>query len=331
MVDGKSSYSGGIGGLPLDSLGWYLGGQRTASGPENLHQGMIQEFRFSTSVWANDSLEDWQETEYANQSSPSTFYTISDESAIVVAVCPLWGNPLYAGQSQQFTATSNGAITWQNPSGLGTLSDNGLYTAPAAIGSQQSISITVVSQADNSQPASASLSLYPPVNVALSPTTGALSAWQSLQYTATVANCMSCNVTWSVSPAIGSVSSTGMYVAPVTIDSAQTVTITASSADDSTKSASAAVTLSPSSSVPIRINAGWSTVVDFVGRTWLADFDLGGDCTISWYTATGSFAPQAGLNPEYDTYRTCTLGGYTIPAPTGDYFVTLKFADPQYS
>jgi hypothetical protein len=72
-----------------------------------------------------------------------------------------------------------------------------------------------------------------------------LGASQTRQFTASVSGSSNTAVSWSVSPAVGSISSSGLYTAPASITSAQTVTVKATSAADSSKSATASVTLSP--------------------------------------------------------------------------------------
>jgi hypothetical protein len=70
-----------------------------------------------------------------------------------------------------------------------------------------------------------------PVTVSVTPKTVGLGANQSQTFTATVQNSTNQNVTWSISPNVGSInSSTGAYKAPSTISSAQPVTVTATSA-----------------------------------------------------------------------------------------------------
>src|SRR6185437_3242927 len=54
---------------------------------------------------------------------------------------------LSAGQSTQFAAnvtggSGNTAVTWSLNPNLGTISSSGLYTAPAAINSQQTVTVT---------------------------------------------------------------------------------------------------------------------------------------------------------------------------------------------
>jgi hypothetical protein len=76
---------------------------------------------------------------------------------VVVSVSPGTAM-LYGGQSQQLTATMtnsiNTAVTWTiNPAGTGTISAAELYTAPASITSQQTVTITATSQADTTKSA----------------------------------------------------------------------------------------------------------------------------------------------------------------------------------
>src|SRR5205085_7914147 len=57
------------------------------------------------------------------------------------------------------------------------------------------------------------------------------------------------SVTWSISPAVGTISSTGLntsrYTAPANITNPQTVTVTATSVADPTKTSSGIVNLAP--------------------------------------------------------------------------------------
>jgi Concanavalin A-like lectin/glucanases superfamily/IPT/TIG domain/Putative Ig domain len=85
----------------------------------------------------------------------------------------------------------------------------------------------------------------PSITVTISPAAATLSANQTQQFTATVQNAGDPTVTWTLSPNIGSVSSSGLYIAPSSVSTQQSVTVTATSVADSSKSASAAVTLVP--------------------------------------------------------------------------------------
>jgi hypothetical protein len=93
-----------------------------------------------------------------------------------------------------------------------------------------------------------------PVEISISPATTALTARQSQQFSAAVANSSNTAVTWSVAlgpnaPAgaqAGTVDTTGLYTAPHAISSQYTVIVTAQSAANPAKSASAGITLNPS-------------------------------------------------------------------------------------
>ena len=83
------------------------------------------------------------------------------------------------------------------------------------------------------------------ISVTVTPTGASLHGAQSLQFSATVAGSMNPSVTWTMTPMIGALSSTGLYTAPQNISGNQTVILTATSVADPTKSASVTITLLP--------------------------------------------------------------------------------------
>ena len=90
-----------------------------------------------------------------------------------------------------------------------------------------------------------------PVSVTLIPVSVSLTAAQKQAFTATVANTSNTAVTWSLSAAVGSISSAGLYTAPASVTSAQTVTVTATSVANPAVSARAVVSLTPAVSVTL--------------------------------------------------------------------------------
>src|SRR5262249_17581399 len=81
--------------------------------------------------------------------------------------------------------------------------------------------------------------------VSVSPGSASLTVNQTQQFTATLTG-LSGGVTWSINPSTsGTISTGGLYTAPSTINSQQTVTVTATSTANTSKSASATVTLKP--------------------------------------------------------------------------------------
>jgi len=111
--------------------------------------------------------------------SASANVTVSATTPVVaISISPASASLVTSG-TRQFTATvtgsSNTAVGWQvsgvagGNSVLGTISTSGMYTAPAAVPSPATVTVTAVSQADTSKSASAPVTLSAPP-----PTTGAL-------------------------------------------------------------------------------------------------------------------------------------------------------------
>ncbi|MFY9853730.1 MAG: hypothetical protein WAK26_07630, partial [Terracidiphilus sp.] len=165
---------------------------------------------------------------------------------------------LPAGGTQQFIATvtntTNTAVTWTlDPVGVGSISSSGLYTAPATLNGQQTVSVIATSQADPTQSASATVTLGQAAaavpTITINPPSALLYPAQGQQFIATVTNTANPAVTWSITPAgVGTIDDTGLYTAPATIVTGQTVTITATSQANPTVAASVSVTIVPACS-----------------------------------------------------------------------------------
>lgn len=85
------------------------------------------------------------------------------------------------------------------------------------------------------------------IGISVDPTAVSLEAGQTQQFTATITGTANNAVTWSRSPAAGTIGASGLYQAPATVTTAQSVTIQAASVADPSKIALATVTLSPTS------------------------------------------------------------------------------------
>jgi len=102
-------------------------------------------------------------TDYSAATATVTLTVNSSPVSISVTPATL---TLSANQVQQITAnvgnTSNTSVTWAiSPTGVGTLSASGLYTAPATITALQTVTVTATSQADTTKSASATITLSP--------------------------------------------------------------------------------------------------------------------------------------------------------------------------
>ena len=163
-------------------------------------------------------------------------------SSITVTCTP---STIVAGGTSQCAATVQGAgnysnaVTWSATSG--TISTNGLFTAPAAAAT---VTITATSTQDTSISGKASITVQPPaptitsVQVTCDPTV--VSAGSTSQCNAAVQGTGDYNpaVTWSASA--GTITSAGLFTAPAVAASA---TITATSVQDATQSGQVVITV----------------------------------------------------------------------------------------
>lgn len=194
-------------------------------------------------------------TSVANSAkSASATVTVSLTPAISVNVTPATAS-VASQQTQQFSATvnnsSNQAVTWQvdDISGgnttVGTISTNGLYTAPIEAGTHV---IKAISVADTTKSggATVTVSTNTAITVEVTPAAATVATLQSQQFTATVSNSSNTAVIWQVDDIeggnanVGTISASGLYTAP---SDDGTHVIKAVSVVDSTKSGSATVTV----------------------------------------------------------------------------------------
>jgi len=184
--------------------------------------------------------------------SATATVTINPSSRVTVTITPGSG-VVAAGQSIQFfstvTGTANQEVYWVvSPAGTGTISNNGYYTAPASITSQQVIQVKATSVTDPASTTVATLTINPPapVGVTLTPANGAIFAGESLQFYVSVSGTSNQEVYWRVTPdGTGTISNNGLYTAPANITSQKVITISATSVTDAGKSASATVFINP--------------------------------------------------------------------------------------
>ncbi len=162
-----------------------------------------------------------------------------------------------------------------------------------------------------------------PVSVTVTPASVSLVASQTQAFTATVANTTNTAVTWSLSAAVGSISSAGVYTAPATVTSARTVTVTATSVASPTVSAHATVQLNLSTATlninAISISFGSVTVNRASAQQVTMTSTGTGPVTVSAATVTGAGFTESGgtfpmtLNPS----QAVTLNVVFDPTVTG--------------
>jgi hypothetical protein len=162
------------------------------------------------------------------------------------------------------------------------------------------------------------------VSVQVSPATASLHASQQQQFTASVTGNTNTAVKWAFSPQIGTLTAIGVYTAPASVTTSQTVSVIATSQADTTKSAIARVTLLPpaGSFTPVFVHSGGGAYTDSLGNSWSADTDFTGGQVFSTAAAIAN-------TPDPTLYRSERYGNstYTLAVPAGNYSVILKFAE----
>lgn len=200
---------------------------------------------------------------YAGQTD-GLLMAYSSSIALTVTVAP-GSVALYGGQTRAFTATvanaSTQAVTW-SLTGPGTISSTGLYTAPPSVAVITTATVRATAAADGVTTGTATVTLYPPVGITVSPMAAALYAGQTRQITATVTNAANTAVMWTLTGP-GTISASGLYTAPASITAFATATVTATAVADPTKTASTAISLYP----PLGISLTPVAVSLFRGQT----------------------------------------------------------------
>lgn len=151
----------------------------------------------------------------------------------------------------------------------------------------------------------------PEVTVTISPTSAAVGAGAEQQFTATVTNATSTDVTWQVngiaggSSSVGTISSSGLYTAPASVPNPAVVTVTAVSAADTSASASASVTIGSPSTVsvaPGTVTVSAAATEQFTAAvkgesmaavTWQVNGADGGTATVGTITSDGLYMAPA--------------------------------------
>jgi hypothetical protein len=262
--------------------------------------------------------------------------TSTGPAVVTIALLPTQVS-IALSQSQQFqaivTGASNKSVTWfaggvaGGSATVGTISPSGLYTAPSAMPTPPTITVTASSNADSSATASAVVTLTGGIAIGISPTSATISTSAGQAFTASItgAGAPSNALTWSVNgiaggnSTLGTITSTGaasaFYVAPAVPPSPSTVRVTVTSVADPSKSASANVTITCSATNTISPPAATLSLAQT--QTFSASFCLAAGTTITWdvngiaggNSAFGTIAPS-GTNTAM--YR----APVDLPSPT---------------
>jgi N-acetylneuraminic acid mutarotase len=185
---------------------------------------------------------------------------------------------VHVGHSIQFTVTTSpaSAVTWSlsgsggSGAACGTISSTGLYTAPATVPGSGVVTVKATSVDDPSGSASATITIFPAVEVTVAPPHPIAAIGSTQPFTVTVDNTIGDDrVTWTVSgsggtgPEYGLITTTGVYTAPAAVPADPIVTVTATSVEDTARSGSTSVTIHASF---ISVEWAWISGSDTPGQ-----------------------------------------------------------------
>ena len=289
---GSQQFSATVSGASDTSVTW------SVSGPGSISNSGLYSAPATVTSPATATI-----TATSNASSSLKASATVSLAAETISINPTSAS-LAAGGSQQFSATVSGAsdtsVTW-SVSGPGSISNSGLYSAPATVTSQTTATITATSNASSSLKASATVTLAAQT-ISISPTSKNLNGGDTAQFTATVSGGSDTSVTWSVSGP-GSISNSGLYTAPASVPSATSATITATSNASSSLKASATVNLAAQSiSVsPASANVSAGGTAQFTAK--LAGVS---DTSVTWSVSGPGSVSNSGLYTAPATVNAAT-------------------------
>jgi len=277
-------------------------------------------------------------------------------SSVVVSPSSAQVNP---GAQLQFTATdsANSVVLWSlKGSGCagiscGSITADGLYTAPSSAPNPPTINVVATSLADLSQSGSASVIIGVPgsLEVTISPTSAIIAQSGQQQFTAHVTGSPNTAVKWKVTgtgcttTSCGTIATGGLYTAPATIPKSPKATVTATTVATPAKSASVVVTIESAASVSVAISPSsasvslgghqqYSAIVKGSTNTAVKWTVAGTGCTGSAcgsISATGLYT--APINFPNSSKVTITAKAIAAPSRSASAIVTLVAASSQLS
>ena len=279
---------------------------------------------------------------YACGSVSGSGSTTPPPPQIAVSITPNSGTVLL-GNTLSFSATvtnsSDTSVFWSvngiaggSPQ-IGTISPDGLFTAPADLPSGGKVQVTATSHADPSKSSTAGVTISSDIAVSLSPVSASveLGALQSFHATIASSGKPDPSIRWSLSGSscpnnCGGVDAIGNYTAPAILPSAPAVTLTASSVADPSRQSATTLTITshftlqvaaPSSLQPGVTSAIVATLTPIPGSAPSA--------VLSWsLSGTGCSGSACGL---LSVITTQSAGGSAV-ADTANYTAPATAPQP---
>ena len=275
--------------------------------------------------------------------SASATVIIVPGSVVTVTISPTQAQVAINGQ-QQFTATvvgnPNTSVTWSlsgtgcSGAGCGTITNAGLYTAPASVPSPPTVTVKATSVADPSKFATAVVTVVSGPTVTVTPPNAQVQVGQQQQFTANVTGTQNKIVVWSVSGsgcvglACGTVNSNGLYTAPATVPNPPTVAVTATLLSDPHVAGSATVTVTSPNAITVTVSPATATVGTGAQQQFTASVNGTDNKAVTWsISGIGCYADICGTIDQNGLYTAPA----NVPNPSFLNVIAKSVADPSKS
>jgi hypothetical protein len=131
---------------------------------------------------------------------------------------------------QQFNATTTptgGSVNWKISPARGSITATGTYTSPADALLGETITVTATSAPAGAVSGNAVVTLSAPVNITMAPIWAVVPGGTTSQFTTSVTGAADKSVSWILTPALGSITTGGLFTAPPATSAPQTIRVTA--------------------------------------------------------------------------------------------------------
>lgn len=186
--------------------------------------------------------------------------------------------------------------------GYGTITANGLYTAPAKVPAPNSALIVATSCVDSKAFNTITIVIDSAVRVKVTPASATIGPLETFQFTASVTGTTNTAVSWTINPSVGTISAAGLYTAPASASGA--VTVTATSAEDPTQTGAAQITF----------GTGTGPTIASMAPTTAAQGSVQQDVYLNGSNFLSTETVVVGGIPVPTTFLNTTLLRATIPA-----------------
>ena len=272
----------------------------------------------------------------ANVASSASQHTSRAKSAPLVVTQPT-SQAIGSGQTATFSATASGTAPLSYQWGKNGAAISGAtaasYTTPPETASAQ-FAVVVSNSVGSVTSNTATLTITTtPIAVTVNPGSLTLAVGGTQSFSGNVSGTSNGAITWTVSgsgctgAACGTISASGLYVAPMIVPSPASVTVRATSAADPSKSASASVTIVTAVAVLLSLSPANASVVTAGTQPFNASVTGTSNTAVSWKVTGADCIGSACGSLSTSGLRAVYSAPPIAPSPAGVTVTAVSAAD----